>query len=44
LVVPPTIPPPTVTTKELGMLGLALAVGALIGLGAYVATSKRKKT
>jgi len=26
------------------MLGLALAVGALIGLGAYVATSRRRKT
>jgi len=44
LVVSPTPPPPTVTTKELGMLGLALAVGALIGLGAYVATSRRRKT
>jgi len=44
LVVPPTPPPPMVTTKELGMLGLVLAVGALIGLGAYVATSRRRKT
>jgi len=44
LVVSPTPPPPTVTTKELSMLGLALAVGALIGLGAYVATSRKRRT